>query len=208
MSGLEEYTSAQLSIIQALIDGRKRFSELEDETDYNAHWLNDSLNELQTREPPVIAKIADKAGYELDSEWKKENDWLVRLLARTKAKINFMRADIDSDGGWPMGLALLPAFYYPPACMALYYHKNWLYKFLKSQATRALAKSFDSAMEKLKKSELEFLKEVKEMTALPGLPGLDLDKMTFDQCMKKFFRPADQEIAIMERETKQSRPKK
>lgn len=83
----------------------------------------------------------------------------------------------------------LPYFYYPLACVMLFYQEGSLYDFLKDRATRLLWEYFDSAKNKNKH---QLVDEVKNWTG----PDFDLNKMTFEQCMRK-FRPASDEIAHM-----------
>jgi hypothetical protein len=188
---VEQFTSAELSIILTLVGGRKTFSELKKATGYNDRWLSNSLTKLWKRPIPVVTK---KDGYSLDTKWEKDNDAYIRLLARLKSQMKFMKTDLDTmDDRDTQDLfrMFLPYFYYPLTCVMLFYQEHSLYDFLKDRATRVLWDYFDSAK---KKNKHQLVDEVKNWTD----PDFDLNKMTFEQCMRK-FRPASDEIAYMER---------
>lgn len=179
MSSIERFTKAQLSTVTALVGGPKTFSQLEKETGYNAHWLDTALKQLVRT--AVITKLGKKQGYELNPEWKRQNDALVKLLGGVKFKLAIMRADIDTYPDQElaeMGKMLLPYFYYIPALTAWYYRETELYEYLKDRAVRLLSDYFDSIT---RMNKLEMLREHQRRQP----ETLNLDKTTFEQAMNE-----------------------
>jgi hypothetical protein len=195
---IKEYTTVELSIIQALVGRKRKFSELKQETRFTTHWLALGLRGLRNRgivRKSVNAKN-DLLGWELEPKWleQKQNGELTKSLGTLREWLGYAatKAETDpsiKDPGSKSLVKLIAPFIvqFSLACAMQFYRKDKLYKVIEERAKREVEHVLIEAFDPIKKMNTEQLLENTELF------DIDLTKTTFEQFMKRL--PTVEEIA-------------
>jgi DNA-binding HxlR family transcriptional regulator len=167
----------EMAIVEALVSGRKKWSDLKKETRLTPRWLSLSLNNLEERE--VVRRISEDSGkvsrsvyYELLEDFRREHEPTLRLLATMRSRIERQHQDLRSIEGLMNAAMFGPPLYMFCALVATYYRQDELFRFLKSQAIKHLDKVIESG---------RLLDPTSVQAHFKAEYGIDLTRMTFGQ---------------------------
>jgi DNA-binding HxlR family transcriptional regulator len=167
----------EMAIVEALVSGKKKWSDLKKETRLTPRWLSLSLNNLEEGE--IVRRISEDSGelsrsvyYELQEDFRREHEPTLRLLATLRSRIERRHQDLRSIEGLMNAAMFGPPLYMFCALVATYYRQDELFRFLKSQATRHLDKVIESG---------RLLDSTSVQVHFEAEYGIDLTRMTFGQ---------------------------
>jgi DNA-binding HxlR family transcriptional regulator len=167
----------EMAIVEALVSGKKKWSDLKKETRLTPRWLSVSLNNLEEGE--VVRRISEDSGklsrsvyYELQEDFRREHEPTLKLLATLRSRIEWRHHDLRSIEGLMNAAMFGPPLYMFCALVATYYRQDELFRFLKSQATRHLDKVIESGC---------LLSSTLVHAHFKAEYGIDLTRMTFEQ---------------------------
>jgi len=167
----------EMAIVETLVSGKKRWSDLKEETGLTPRWLSVSLNNLEERE--VVDRVSEDSGtlprsvhYELQEGFRREHEPMLKLLSTLRSRIESRHRDLRSIEGLMNAAMFGPPLYMFCALVATYYRQDGLFRFLKSQAVRHFEKVIDSGL---------LLSSTSVQAHFKGEYGIDLTSMTFEQ---------------------------
>jgi DNA-binding HxlR family transcriptional regulator len=170
-------SAGEMAIVQALVSGKKRWSDLKRETGLTPRWLSVSLNNLEERK--VVQRISENSGtlprsvhYQLQEDFRREHEPMLKLLGTLRSRIESRHRDLRSIEGLMNAAMFGPPLYMFCALVATYYRQDELFRFLRSQALRHLDKVIDSG---------RLIRSTSVRAHFKGEYGMDLMSMTFEQ---------------------------
>jgi len=171
-----EFSPGEIAVIQALIPGRQRWSELEKETGLTPRWLGVSLHNLEkkkaTQREVEDLGASQSVHYKLQEGFRREYAPMLEVLSSLRSRIEQRHFDLDSIEGLIDAAASAPLLYTLCSLVAADYRQNDLFRFLKSQALRQFDKIIEAGRRIPSRSVRAHFKSEY---------GMDLERMTFEQ---------------------------